>query len=113
MILNVEYMTNTDVGIFISPAKLETETGKLVEIDLVDDEQAEDIDIIYSKSICFSYNEEKFEYPVDYLDEDSNEESIVDYKNTTFFQMIESERLKDELNEVLPNTNSRKKKIKC
>lgn len=113
MILNVEYMTNTDVGIFISSAKLETETGQLIEIDLVDDDQAEDIDMIYGKSICFSYNEEKFEYPVDYIDEDSNEEGIIDYKATAFFRMVESEKLKNELEENLTDNKNGKKKMKC
>lgn len=113
MILNVEYMTNTDVGIFISSAKLETETGKLIEVDIVEDTNVDEIDMIYNKSISFSYHEKNFEYPVDYLDEDDNEEGIIDYKNTPFFKLVESEKLKEELDATLKNQKKSKIKMKC
>lgn len=107
MILNVNYTTDSDMGIFESEAQLDLSTGKLIGIVTVCDENAEFIDQIYATYVSFVYKNQQYVYDVD-----PYEDYILDFKDTLIYKFISSEKLLSNLMEELHGEQSKDFRVK-
>jgi hypothetical protein len=107
MIINVTYLTDSDMGIFESNAKLDILTGKLVRIEAVDEEDAQFIDNVYRTYISFNYMNRHHSYDVE-----PYENYIIDYEQTILFRLVSAEKLKKDLTNILPVNYNKSSLIK-
>lgn len=107
MNINVTYVTDSDMGAFYSEAKLDCVHGIVFDIEAVEDEDAESIEEVFSTYISFEYKEQKFE-----LDVDPQSDEIMNYKESHFYKLFSSEKMKKELEKELEEKSTKTKKMK-
>lgn len=95
------------MGNFYSEAKFDCFSGEVLDIEQVDDEEAENIEQIFGTKISVQYLDKKF-----ILDVDPHNDVVMDYKNTKLYKLVMSKELSDNLHKDLPKNNVRKANVK-
>lgn len=96
MNIDVTYVTVSDAGNFFSEAKLDCVNGEVFDIQPVEDDDAESIEHVFDTFINFNYKGEPFE-----CDVDPQSDKVLDYQNTQFFKVWNSDRLAEKLSTQL------------
>lgn len=78
MILNCTYITNADVGLFESNAKLNTDTGEVFDIETCTDDDQEHIEHVYSEEVSLHFNGKDYSFIVHFDDTQYALQSAVD-----------------------------------
>ncbi len=107
MNIDVTYVTDSDMGNFYSEAKLDCVNGVVFDIEAVEDDEAESIEEVYSTYISFVYKNERFQL---YVDPQSDE--VKGYKESYFYKLFSSEKLKKDLDKELEEKSTKNKKMK-
>jgi len=102
MIIECLYSTDTDIGLFESPAKLNTQTGEVFDIKPSEGDDMENIDMVVRTYVEFTYKNKKIECDV----EDTGE--IYSIASSPEFIEIFAEKLE---NHLPVKKDTRKKKI--
>ncbi len=95
------------MGNFYSEAKFDCFSGEVLDIEQVEDEEAENIEQIFGTKISVQYLDKKF-----ILDVDPHKDVTIDYKNSELYKLVMSKELSDNLNKVLPKNSISKTNTK-
>lgn len=106
MIVKCTYETNSDIGLFESYAKLNTQTGEVFDIEESKGDDQENIDEIYSKTITFNF--EGIEYTA-HTEENDDGYTI---ENTPEFKTILAIQRNQKIDDLLEEKVEKKSKKK-
>lgn len=107
MIIDATYITESDMGKFYSEAKFDCFSGEVLDIEQVDDEEAENIEQIFGTKISVQYLDKKF-----IIDVDPHNNVAIDYKNTRLYKLVMIKELSDNLHKSLPKNTVNRNNVK-
>ena len=80
------YITLTDIGSFESDAKLDTSTGRVINIKHNKDKNQENINTVYQEQVCVKYEGQEYTFLINY---GKHDDYIVDGEEALqFFDII-------------------------